>query len=345
MSGARRIYLGTSVGVLVLVEEDGRWREERLSLEGKAARCFAVSSAAGVVFAGVPGDGVYATSDGGATWDRSLAGDVRSLTADPRHSATIYAGTEPVRLFRSPDAGDSWSEVEGLQRMPEHVREKWWFPNYPHEGHVFSIYIDSRDSRHLYLGLEHGGIVRTEDAGDSWEDVTEGIEYIDIHGVVGDPNQQNVVYATTARGFYFSENYGHDWALSVEGITRDYMHSCIARSGPSATLFMATANGSPPSWLRPAGAEAAIYRSRDMGLSWQQVRGGLPESSARMVCGLAADPLDERRLYAGISDHETYWRKDAPAGGEVWMSPDGGETWTCVYQTDRPFQQLCVALV
>jgi photosystem II stability/assembly factor-like uncharacterized protein len=339
------MYLGTAEGVRVLVEDDGRWREERLTLPGKEAHTLVASDEAGVVFAGIPGDGVYASSDGGQSWDCSLAGDVRALEVDPRHPATIYAGTEPVHLYRSTDAGDSWAEVEGLQHMPLAVRENWWFPNFPHDGHVFSIYVDHRDARHLYLGLEHGGIVRTEDGGTSWEDLSDGIEYIDIHSVVGDPLQQNVVYATTARGFYASENFGRDWALSIDGVTRDYMHSCMARPGAQSTLLMATANGSPPSWLRDTGAEAAIYRSTDTGLSWQQLRGGLPESCTRMVCGLVGDPRDEARLYAGISDHETYARQGATVGGEVWMTPDGGDTWSLVYETATPFQKLCVALV
>jgi photosystem II stability/assembly factor-like uncharacterized protein len=295
------------------------------------------------VFAGVAGDGVYASSDAGKTWDRALAGDVRSLAVDPTNGAVVYAGTEPVHLYRTSDAGDSWSELDALQELPESVRELWWFPNHPHDGHILSIYVDPRDARHLYLGIEHGGIVRTEDGGASWEDLTRGIEYIDIHGVVADPIQQNVVYATTARGFYCSENYGHDWALSVDGVTRDYMHECVALPGSRSAVYMTTANGSPPSWLRATGAESAIYRSTDTGLTWQQLGGGLPESSSRMVVSIVPDPEDQRRLYAGISDHGSYVRQGAELGSEVWTSPDGGDRWERIFASSTPFHKLCVA--
>ncbi len=346
MSQQRRMYLGTNDGVLVLGEDGSGWREERTSLRGKSVDTLVASNEAGTIFAGVAGDGVYVSSDAGASWDRALAGDVRSLAVDPTAPGTVYAGTEPVHLFRSVDAGDSWEEIESLQRMPRSVREKWWFPNYPHEGHVLSIAIDARDSRLMYLGLEHGGVVRTDDGGTSWEDVTDGIEYIDVHAVAVDPERRNVVYATTARGFYYSDNYGRDWALSIEGLTRDYMHACLVRPGPQPTLLMTTANGSPPSWMRSTGAESAVFRSTDRGLSWLQLRGGLPESFPRMVWGLAPDPTDETRLYIGASDHpDGYGPQKESLGGEVWMSTDRGETWAHVYTSPAPFHRLCVATV
>ena len=345
MANERRMYVGTNTGVVVLAETGASWRQERATLEGKFVDTLVASSGAGVVLAGISDDGVFASTDGGRSWDRSLSGDVRSLSVDPANPATIYAGTEPIHLYRSEDAGDSWTEVEALQRMPEEVREKWWFPQPPHEGHVLSICVDPRDSRRIYLGLEHGGIVRTDDTGASWEDVTEGIEYLDIHMVAADPLQESLVYATTARGFYRSEDYGRDWALCSDGLTRDYMHDFIVVPGAQSTLFMATANGSPPSWVRATRAEAAIFRSQDGGLSWRQLAGGLPESMQPMVWHVVGDPLDDARLYAAVGDQPDRLPKGAPAGGEVWMSPDRGDTWQKVYESSVPARKLCVALM
>jgi len=341
----RRMYIGTEAGIVVLAENDGRWDYERNTLEGKHVDALVASDEVGVVYAGVGHDGVYASTDGGRSWDHVFRGDVRSLAVDPSSPASLYAGTEPVHLYRSRDSGDSWAEIEGLQHMPESVREKWWFPVYPHDPHVLSVFVDPRDGRRVYVGLEHGGILRTDDGGENWEDISAGIEYLDIHMVVGDPARENLVYAATARGFYRSEDYGRDWVLSHDGLNRDYMHDFIVRPGGTSTLFMTTANGTPPAWMRATRAESAIYRSEDNGLSWHQLGGGLPGTMERMIWNVVGDPSDDARLYAGAGDYAANLPKGVSPGGEIWATADRGATWNRVYEASSPVRKVCVTLV
>ncbi|HZT07640.1 MAG TPA: hypothetical protein VFC51_11460 [Chloroflexota bacterium] len=341
--GDHRIFVGTEAGVLVYADEDETWRLDRTTLEGKRAAAILPEPRTHAIYAAVPGDGVYVAADGGREWDRCFAGDVRSLAIDPHDPAVVYAGTEPIGLFRSTDVGDHWSEVEALQNLPPRVREKWWFPVYPHEGHVLSIAVDHQDSRIVYLGLEHGGIVRTDDGGRTWEDISDGIEYLDIHMVESDPSRPNVVYAATARAFYRSEDFGRRWVLSEAGLDRDYMHDFVLRPGERSTLFMTTANGTPPAWLRPTKAEAALFRSADGGLSWRQLGGGLPSSMERMVWAVAGDPTDDRALVIGLGDYTPNMPPGSAPGGEVWRSPDSGDTWTRVCETPSPIRSICIA--
>lgn len=345
MADARRMYVGTEAGIVVLAEIDGRWHHERVTLEGKDVDALVASNEARLLYAGLAHDGVYVSSDSGRSWDRVLEGDVRSLAVDPSTPSTVYAGTEPVHVYRSKDSGDSWAELESLQRLPEAIREKWWFPVYPHESHVLTLFVDPHDGRRVYLGLEHGGILRTDDGGETWEDVSDGIEYLDIHMVVGDPSREDLVYAATARGFYRSEDFGRGWVLSHEGMTRDYMHDFVVRPGARSALFMTTANGTPPAWMRATKAESAIFRSDDSGLSWQQLGGGLPSSMERMVWNVVGDPLDENRLYAATGDYSPNLPKAAVPGGDVWVSADRGDTWARVHEASAPVRKLCVALV
>jgi photosystem II stability/assembly factor-like uncharacterized protein len=344
MTEQRRMYIATETGIKVLTEDNGAWRAERASLEGKQVACIVAANATGQVYAGVRHDGVYRTSDGGRDWVRLLEADVHSLAIDPRDPSAVYAGTEPVHLFRSRDERRTWTELDGLQAVPQEVRERWWFPVYPHEPHVLTVCVSPHDTRQIYVGLEHGGILRSDDGGKSWLDVSEGIEYLDIHMVAADPKRQELMYAATARGFYRSEDYGHDWVLYDDGFARDYMHDFIVLAGDHTRLFMTTANGVPPNWMRDSGAESTIYRSDDEGLSWRQLGGGLPSAMKLMFWNVAGDPADPARLYAGAGDYGPNQPKGAIMSGELWMSADYGDSWTRVLDDLAPVSKVCVAV-
>ena len=65
--------------------------------------------------------------------------------------------------------------------------------------------------------------------------------------------------------------------------------------------------------------QAAVWRTRDAGSSWQRLDKGLPERDAHVGVlreGLAIDTFDEPGLYFGTST------------GQVFASPDEGDTWT-----------------
>lgn len=338
----RRLLVGMQSGTLIVNDEDG-WVVEHETLQQKNVGTLMAPTDLGATFAAVTGEGVYRSRDGGRSWDLVFSADVRSLAFDPSHPARIYAGTEPARLYRSDDAGGQWAEVEGLQTLPDHVTDRWWFPQPPHESHVLSICVDPRDSRVILVGLEHGGIFRTEDSGERWEDLSAGIEYLDIHVVAVDPSLEHVCYASTARGFYRSEDDGRTWTISETGFTRDYFHDMIVQPGPSSTLFLATANGIPPTWLRHGRAQSAIYRSGDAGQSWQQLGGGLPDAMERMPWALVADPLIEDRIYAGLADYPSTLPPGTEAEGEVWLSEDRGGSWMRIGETPSPVRALAVA--
>lgn len=330
MGTRRKMCVGTSDGVVLLSEHDSRWEVAGASLPGRHIEDL-VGLPNGSVFCGVPHDGVYGSADGGARWDRVLEIDVRAMAALPEQSSTIYAATEPVGLYRSDDGGDSWEEIEGLRQMPEEVQEQWFFPgDESHDGHVKTISINPDDPRDIMLGIEHGGVVRTRDGGLTWEDLSAGIEYLDVHVVIRDPAQAELFYATTARGFYRSEHSGRDWILAQEGVTRDFFHDFVVRPGEASSLFLATANGSPPSWIRDGGAKSAIYRSEDGARTWQQLTGGLPDSLEPMVWGLVGDPVEDARLYAAI-------------GNGVWQSANRGDAWDQIYEGSSALRTLRVS--
>ncbi len=59
--------------------------------------------------------GIWKTSDGGRTWQAINQGlatvNIRALAMDPQNTQTLYAGTNGSGLYRSTDAGATWTAV------------------------------------------------------------------------------------------------------------------------------------------------------------------------------------------------------------------------------------------
>lgn len=161
---------------------------------------------------------------------------------DPRDDRVVYIGTEPVCLYRSEDKGDTWEELKNLLDLPDEVKRHWKSPQPEYQGHVRHIFIDPDDPQILYLSIEHGGIVRTFDGGKTWEDVSKGIDYLDIQKISNDPVRKDLYFMTSAKGFFHSTDPAQGWTrIENHGITRDYFHDFMFLPGQLPAMLIATA--------------------------------------------------------------------------------------------------------
>lgn len=328
-----RLYAGTQHGLIVWRSQNGDWEE--------VSRGFAdgiIDSIAGChkhpeqVFVGVTHDALYRTEDGGKKWIKVLEGDIRSVTVDPTADHVTYAGVEPVGLYRSEDRGESWENLSSLNELPQEVRKNWRYPRPPHQGHVRNIFIHPDDPKTLYLCLEHGGIVRSFDRGKSWEDVSRGIDYLDIHVISSLPSHFHPYYVATARGFFTSDDPSQGWVRAENGFTRDYFHDFLflspTRESEKPTMLIATADKSPGYWSREGrGARAALFRSLDCAKSWQRVFKGLPDDLDPMIWALVHHPHDPNAVFAGLGYVARGHASGSGGAGKIHVSRDRGESW------------------
>ena len=119
-----RLYAATGDGIARLEESGEAWTVE-LSLVGSGAQCLAVDpNDPDTVFAGLREDGVRRTVDAGASWvDCALPEPGVFSLAVCAADGAVYAGTEPSRLFRSDDRGQSWRALDGLLELPSRPLE------------------------------------------------------------------------------------------------------------------------------------------------------------------------------------------------------------------------------
>src|SRR5688572_5660845 len=178
-NGSTRIFAGagrwTSAatthpgGLFRLTAGEGKWEALKTGLpENVEARAFAVHPREpGVVYAGTQ-DGPYRSNDGGDTWERlnfpERGAVVWSLALHPRRPEVIYAGLAPAAIYRSEDAGRSWSKLERA-RSPGHC--EMGFPT-----RLVRIVFDPSEPDTLYAGLEVSGVIRSTDAGETWTDLS-----------------------------------------------------------------------------------------------------------------------------------------------------------------------------
>jgi photosystem II stability/assembly factor-like uncharacterized protein len=327
-----RVYAGTETGLSVWREAAGRrWEQVGSGIMGEPCRAITGShERPEIVVAGVEHDGIYRTEDGGQHWTKVLDHDVWSIKMDPTDERVIYAGTAPVHLFRSEDQGKHWEELPGLQELPPEIKVRQFYPGIGEESHILYIFVDPENPDHLYLSLEHGGVIRSLDRGKTFEDVTEGIDYVDIHMVQKLPGRERYL-AATARGFFATDDPARGWVRAEKGFTRDYFYKYIimppVKGATNPTIIVSTGDKSPGSWRRPEGALGALFRSDDCAESWYRVGNnrGLPENMHARAWYFTPHPHDPDGVFGGFG---SYLYPDVDTGpGAVMVSHDRGASW------------------
>jgi photosystem II stability/assembly factor-like uncharacterized protein len=333
-----KIYCATHEGVYVLAPAASGWSVVGEFLGGRIVDCVEPRpNTPGSVFTGDTEGGLYRTDDGGAHWRRLFDGRVRAIKVDPTDDRVVYVGTEPVRLYRSEDAGETWTEIESLQRLPEetskklgrphrddedfnkptfrHGRQEWTFPVPPHIGHITEIFVRPDRRNELWLSIEHGGIARSLDGGETWDDASAGIDYLDIHKLIRLPMPEDQYVVSSARGLYASADPIAGWTRAENGVDRNYFHELLAlptNGNPIPSVLVCTGENSPARWEATEGkgqwtegargARMALYRSDDGARSWNRIGVGpaLPDEMDPMVWALRTNPLDPHGVFAAV---------------------------------------------
>lgn len=326
---ATRLLVGTAKGIVVFERAPGTdWRVTGSALDGHHISSMASEPVRGGLFAGVHRGGVFYSPDQGRSWEERSHGisipHVYSLAAAAENGLPVlYAGTEPASAFVTRDEGRHWEELPGFAEMKG--KEKWDFPMPPHLAHAKAITIDPRHPEVIYVGVEQGGLFKTNDGGRTWRELDsywtpEDEVYRDIHQCVLRPNHPDEVYMTSGMGLYRSEDGGDSWVHLTERVSRlGYPDKLIFSPSDDRTMFMCGAKANPGTWITLHSANAAVLVSRDLGENWIEASAGMPEpmtANLEAMC-LSAGPHGFE-LFTGTTD------------GCVYCSDDEAQSWRCI---------------
>lgn len=261
-----------------------------------------------ILYAGSRGSGVWKSDDCGGHW-RRLAfpePDVFSLAVSAADGA-VYAGTEPSRLYVSRDGGASWRELAALQEIPS--RPTWRYPPRPSTSHVRWVAPSPHDPLLLLVGIELGGVMRSDDGGVSWSDHRPGAQK-DVHTLAWHPAVAGRAYQAGGGGAAWSRDAGRTWTAADDGRDRHYTWALAVDPQDPDCWYISACPG-PRQAHGSGNAHASIYRWRGGG-PWQPLGGGLPQPLESFPYVLASR---ERALFAGLGD------------GRIYYSPDQGDHW------------------
>ncbi len=312
-----RLYAAGDGGVTVI--EDGG---VQTTLEGRGARCLAVDPKdSDVLYVGTSDEGLFKSEDGGESWDR-LSGiehpRVTAVAVSPVNGA-VYAGTEPSALFVSRDGGASWRELEDMRKLPS--APTWSFPPRPWTSHVRAIALSHSDPALVVAGIELGGVLRSTDGGETWQDQRPGAQ-ADCHSLAAHPGDPQLLYEAGGGGFAQSRDFGDSWEAADEGMGLHYAWG-LAMDAEDPTLVYASAASGPRRAHGSGPSEASIYRRVGDG-RWESILEGL----AAFPYALCSDPEAQGTLYAGFGD------------GTISRSQDAGESWGEVARVPPGLQAL-----
>jgi photosystem II stability/assembly factor-like uncharacterized protein len=184
----------------------------------------------------------------------------------------------------------------------------------------------------FFMGTTGGGVWKTEDAGETWENITDGFfDVASIGAVEVVDSDPNVIYVgtgsagirgnvSTGRGVYRSRDGGRTWEFV--GLRETGLIGRITVDPRDPNVLYVAALGHPFGKNEARG----VYRSRDGGDSWEQV---LFLSDSVGAVDLSMNPSNPREIYAGMwsAERKPWTLFDAASEGGVYKTTDGGETW------------------
>ncbi|MEK6334289.1 MAG: exo-alpha-sialidase [Acidobacteriota bacterium] len=246
----------------------------------------------------------------------------------PSEPDTLYCGVEPAALFKSSDAGETWSLERGLFDHPHRTQ---WMPG---GGGLclHTILPDPKNDQRLYVAISTGGVYRTDDGGQSWQPRNKGIQarFLPpdqqfpewgqcVHKVVSHPSNPDRMFLQHHWGIYRSDDAGDSWNDIGKGVPSDFGFAMEMDPHNADTVYIIPIESDE--FRCTPEARLRVYRTQNAGSSWEPLTEGLPQEDAFETIlrdNMKADANNPTGLYFGTRS------------GKLFGSNNGGESWTAI---------------
>jgi photosystem II stability/assembly factor-like uncharacterized protein len=338
---ARMILLvGTRKGCFVLEsgEDRRKWKLRGPFCEGWPVFHAIYDHDSGSIYAAAAsewhGSAVWRSPDLGETWEHSSEGlsypdgelKLSKVSSVAAAHGRLLVGAEAAGLFESRDGGQTFSLLTTLDGLPG--RDKWNNPDSQPPGHLglSAILPHPTDPERLWVIVQGHSIFETTDGGETWAPRNKGLRadwplenpevgYC-VHKLVLSPTDHDRMYQQNHVGMHRSDDAAQSWLEISEGLPTEFGFAAAVHPHDRDSFYVIPLD---PGHTRcmPDG-EAAVWRTRDAGSTWQRLDRGLPQDGAYVGVlreGMAIDSLDTPGLYFGTST------------GQLFASADEGDSW------------------
>jgi photosystem II stability/assembly factor-like uncharacterized protein len=277
--------------------------------------------------------GIYKSTDaglefrGGVTLNREQglpvsARRTRKLAQDPEHRETVYAGTTEG-LYRTLDSGAHWDRLT------------------PSDVIVNDVYIDPKDSAHLLLATDRGGVLSSDDMGATFHPSNAGFSARQVSAYAPDPRHSAVVYVGVVNdketgGVFRSGDGGVRWEQMSLGLGGRDVFSLASTS--DGVLLAGTAHGvfryGDGVWTDSSAMEAAAAAPK---VAKASVRGKRPVKARATAKAVETPTVVPTRMDAEV--HALLGMGDAVYAGTsqgLMKSVADGLVWTPVTSLAMP---------
>ena len=266
--------------------------------------------------------GTHQWYDGTAhPWEFKRVWHLEPSLTDPD---TAYAGVEDAAIFRTTDGGQSWNELPGLRT---HSTGNTWQPG---AGGMclHTILLDPVNAGRMYVAISSAGAFRTDDEGQSWRPINQGLrsQYIPdptaevghcVHRIAMHRSRPDVLFMQKHWDVMRSTNAGESWEEVSGNLPTDFGFVIDVNTNEPDTIYVVPIKSDSEHY--PPDGKLRVYRSRTGGHEWEALTNGLPQRDCYVNVlrdAMAVDSLDPCGVYFGTT------------GGQVYGSPDGGDTWS-----------------
>jgi molybdopterin converting factor small subunit len=247
----------------------------------------------GVLWAGVAPAALFKSEDGGITWalnralwevpgrDRWQGGAgglcMHSICPWPGDPSRLAVAISAAGVWITDDGGDSWRwGVDGL--VPRYLPKESLAGTTDYCVHNLHRAVLRPETMYMQF---HGGVYRSDDAGETWLDIASGLPSDFGFPLVADPHDPDHAYVIPLRGaedrvppegrlrVYETRDAGNTWAALAEGLPQEHAYHTTLRQAFGH-------DGRDPLGLYFGTEQGTVFGSADAGASWALAADGLP---------------------------------------------------------------------
>jgi hypothetical protein len=239
----------------------------------------------------------------------------------------VYAGVEDAAFFQSTDGAKNWKELPGLRTN----KGSQWMPGAGGMG-LHTILIDPTNPQRIFIAISAAGAFRSEDGGQTWKPINRGLKsnFMPnpeaeighcVHRIAQNGKRPNTLFMQKHWDVMRTDDGGDNWREVSGNLPSDFGFPIDIHAHEPDWVYVVPIKSDSEHY--PPEGKLRVYRSKVGGNEWEPLTKGLPQQDCYVNIlrdAMAVDSLDDCGIYFGTT------------GGQVYCSPDGGDTWNAIVQ-------------